>query len=256
VPSESMILNAPDGTQLDATLVTPDGRLSGVVVLAHGITGDKDEHGKYERLANQLAEHGLSSLRFSYRGHGHSEGRQLGVSIGGEISDLYTALRFAESLQVPISIVAFSFGAVSTLAVSRSMSRLIRRIVLWSPVLDLHGTFFEPHAEWGRWNFGHQNIERAIASSRLTVDDRFDLSAALFIEMQNYDFKSYLGALTIPTFVAHGTNDECVSFEISRQSCRQNSNVTFLPLSGANHDFDDPDDEDLLRDSTVEFLRS
>jgi uncharacterized protein len=256
VPSESMILNAPDGTRLDATLVTPDSPLAGMVVLAHGITGDKDEHGKYARLANDLAGQGLSSLRFSFRGHGLSEGGQLGVSIGGEISDLYTALRFAESLQVPISIVAFSFGAVSTLAVSRSMSRLIQRIVLWSPVLDLHGTFFEPHAEWGQSNFGRQNIERAIASSRLTVDDRFDLSAALFIEMQNYDFKSYLSALTIPAFVAHGTEDECVSFDVTKQSCATNSHVTFLSLAGANHDFDDPDIEDLLRRRTVEFLRS
>jgi len=256
VLSESMILIAPDGTRLDATLVTPDSPPSGMVVLAHGITGDKDEHGKYERLANDLAGHGLSSLRFSFRGHGLSEGGQLGVSIGGEISDLYTALRFAESSQVPISIVAFSFGAVSTLAVSRSMSHRIHRIALWSPVLDLHATFFEPHAEWGRTNFGHQNLERAIESSQLTVDGRFDLSAALFIEMQNYGFTSYLSALTIPTFVVHGTEDECVSFDVTQQSCAPNSNVTFLSLPGANHDFDDPAIEDLLRRRTVEFLCS
>lgn len=248
-----MTITAADGTRLDAVLVTPSSPLVGTVVLVHGITGDKEEHGKYERLADDLKSHNLASLRFSFRGHGRSEKGQLGVSIGGEISDLFAALTFARTVRTPVSVVAYSFGAVSTLSIAMTTS-LIERLVLWSPVLDLRDTFLEPTSEWGRQYYGRRLISEAMNDGYLNVHGDFKLPAPLFVEMENYNMKPAVQALTVPTLVIHGTDDECVSFDIAKRAAASNANVTFLAAIGSDHGFDDPEVDDFFRSNSVRFI--
>jgi alpha/beta superfamily hydrolase len=51
-----------------------------------------DEGGMFVRLADRLAAKGFDLLRFSFRGHGHSGGTQIGLTIAGEMLDLQAAL--------------------------------------------------------------------------------------------------------------------------------------------------------------------
>ncbi|MDQ4130653.1 MAG: lysophospholipase [Actinomycetota bacterium] len=63
-----------DGVSLDATRTKPEGAQRGRVLLLHGITSEKDEEGKYERLAERLARDGFESLRFSFRATAQAAG--------------------------------------------------------------------------------------------------------------------------------------------------------------------------------------
>jgi alpha-beta hydrolase superfamily lysophospholipase len=54
----------------------------------------------------------------------------------------------------PLSIVATSFGAVSTALSLRCLDARLHGLVLWCPVLDVRHTFIEPELPWGLENFG------------------------------------------------------------------------------------------------------
>lgn len=244
-----------DGIELDATLCRPDGRSAGSVVLVHGITADKDENGLHRRLAHALAERGRESLRFSFRGHGESGGEQLGVTIAGEMNDLLSVLNSATLERASCSIVASSFGAVSTVALLGGMrAHRVDRLVLWYPVLDLADTFLEPHLPWGRANFGADMLAAAQVDGSLKVEDSFALPYALFAEMRSYDISSDFAALDTPTLVIHGTADGVVSFDIARRAGKTRPSASLIAVEGADHGFRRREEAELAIRETVAYL--
>jgi uncharacterized protein len=64
---------------------------STLVVLGHGVTGNKDRPLLVE-LANQLSRTGIHALRFSFAGNGASDGRFEEATISKEIEDLGAVL--------------------------------------------------------------------------------------------------------------------------------------------------------------------
>ena len=79
--------SAQDDMDYDEYTVTLDGEIAGVVVqpsgdgpfpavlMLHGFASSKDEvGGMYQRLAAQLGEQGIASLRIDFRGWGESGG--------------------------------------------------------------------------------------------------------------------------------------------------------------------------------------
>ncbi|MGY2125906.1 alpha/beta hydrolase [Nocardia gipuzkoensis] len=146
---EDITVRSVDGVRLDTALhpaSSSTGR--GVVLLVHGITVDMDEGGgMFIRLAEQLDAAGFNVVRFSFRGHGNSGGTPRGVTVAGECLDLQAAVEAVrERFPGPLSIVAASFGAVSTTLSLPWLESTLHRLVLWNPVLDLRRTFVEP--EW------------------------------------------------------------------------------------------------------------
>jgi len=243
-----------DDLRLDAVRVTPSGPSTGIALLVHGITADRDEGGMYRRLAESLADGGLESVRFSFRGHGSSGGTQRGVTIAGEIMDVVAALKYCSATNEPVSIVASSFGAVSVLSLLRRFRPAVSRLVLWNPVLDLRNTFLEPDLPWGIANFGRQRLDSLPYDGGLRVDGGFELSATFFDEMSLYDPASCFASVDLPSLVIHGSRDEYVSFEIAKKVCSANQACTFLEVPNADHGFDQPDEERIAIEATVRFL--
>ena len=67
-----------DGIRLRGTLVIPSEVSANPTVLVHGGGVTRHEGGFFTRLASRLAEGGIPSLRFDFRGHGESERRARG----------------------------------------------------------------------------------------------------------------------------------------------------------------------------------
>jgi alpha/beta superfamily hydrolase len=95
--------------------VPAQGRLPGAVVLCHPhplYGGDMDNH-IVVSVAQNCAAHGLTTLRFNFRGVGDSEGRFAdGV---GEVLDLKAALEWLRDQlgpDVPLGLVGYSFGSL------------------------------------------------------------------------------------------------------------------------------------------------
>lgn len=79
------------GELLDFTYHAGATEVSTLVVLGHGVTGNKDRPLLVE-LANQLAQIGVHAVRLSFSGNGSSEGRFVDSTVSKEVEDLGAVL--------------------------------------------------------------------------------------------------------------------------------------------------------------------
>lgn len=247
---------AADGVRLDAVWHSPVGdRERGAVVLAHGISVDMDEGGMFRRLAEGLTDEGFGVLRFSFRGHGRSGGSPRGVTIAGEMLDLQASVEHvAKRFDGPLSVVAASFGAVSTCISLPYLERNLRALVLWNPVLDLQRTFIEPSLPWGVENFGPP--QQALLSSQgfLLLDGTFEVGRVLFEEMRHYrPLERFIGS-RVPALLVHGDRDSAVSYDIAFAAAQARYGCEFHTVAGSDHGFDTREREDEAIAVTMSWL--
>src|SRR3954465_2689602 len=79
------------GEKTDFTFPTGKKESDTIVVLGHGVTGNKDRP-FLVTLAEELAKGGLNTLRFSFSGNGGSAGRFIDSNISKEVEDLGAVL--------------------------------------------------------------------------------------------------------------------------------------------------------------------
>jgi len=248
-------VQAADGVRLHTTWHSPVGdHVLGAVVLAHGITADMDEGGMFRRLAEGLASQGFGVLRFSFRGHGCSGGTQRGVTIAGEMLDLQAAIdHIAERFDNPMSIVAASFGAVSTCMSLPYLEENMRSLVLWNPVLDLQRTFINPNLPWGLKNFGPAQRALLLSQGFLLIDETFALGRVLFEEIRCYHPLEQFIRSRVPAMIVHGDRDSVVSYEVAREAA-QARGCDLHTVVGSDHGFDSREREDEAIAVTVSWL--
>jgi uncharacterized protein len=252
---EPVTLTAVDGTLLDGAVHRPLKDSLGTVVQVHGITVDKDEGGMFVRLADRLAHSGFLVLRFSFRGHGRSGGMSKGVTIAGEMLDLQAALDYVEAVcPGRLSIVAASFGAVSTLLSLPYLADRLESLVLWNPVLDLRRTFLQPELPWGVENFGSAQQELLQRQGYLLVDGEFALGRVLFEEFRNYRPVEHFLTAGQPALVVHGDKDSYVSYDIAKNAAQARKNCRFYTVEGSDHGFDSRAREDEAIEVSAEWL--
>ncbi|MFE9575321.1 alpha/beta hydrolase family protein [Nocardia sp. NPDC006044] len=246
-----------DGIRLDAAVhPAQSGASRGVVLLVHGITVDMDEGGgMFVRLAERLSAAGFEVVRFSFRGHGASGGTQRGVTIAGECLDLQAAVSYVQQrFTGRLSIVAASFGAVSTALSLPWLADGLHRLVLWNPVLDLRHTFLEPELAWGVENFGPQQQKHLQDSGFLRVDGEFELGRVLFGEFEVYRPTEQLLASAIPMLIVHGDQDTAVSYTVAAELARTRPDTLLHTVVGSDHGFDSREREDEAIEVTVDWL--
>lgn len=235
-----------DSIPLDAALHPPKTSESkGTIIQAHGITVDKDEGGMFMRLAEALSDKGFTVIRFSYRGHGKSGGTPLGVTVAGEMVDLQSVIEHAlDTHPAPISIVAASFGAVSSSLLLPWVGDRIDSLVLWNPVLDLRHTFLDPELPWGLENFSHEQQQELSDRGRLFIDGEFPVSHIMWREFSLYDPLRSYSASSVPSLVIHGDRDTYVSYDIAYSTASARANTDFHTVQGSDHGFDSAERED------------
>ncbi|WP_019928566.1 alpha/beta hydrolase [Nocardia sp. BMG111209] len=246
-----------DGIRLEAALhPAVSSPCRGVVLLVHGVTVDMDEGGgMFVRLAERLVAAGFDVARFSFRGHGGSGGTQRGVTIAGECLDLQAAVTLvAERFTGPVSVVAASFGAVSTALSLPWLEDRLHRLVLWNPVLDLRHTFLAPELPWGVENFGPEAQERLRDRGFLVVDGAFELGRVLFCEFDRYRPSEQFLASSVPALIVHGDKDSAVSYPIAADAAGRREKVLLHTISGSDHGFDSREREDEAISVTTDWL--
>lgn len=255
-------ITTADGLSLAVSTRSAGEHSHGSVLLAHGITQDMDEGGMFVRLTDCLTDAGFDVLRFSYRGHGESDGRPAGVTVGGELLDFERAFEELRArFDPPHFVVAKSFGAVST---SCSLPRYqddIAGVVFWNPAVDLEGTFLEPKAAWGRDWFTGAELATLRERGSLRIAPEFEMGRVLYEELSRYDPAARFRESDVPALVVHGTADEIVPYEDARRVAREKG-ADFHTVEGGDHGFVKPDegpvDPDAPREQdrrTVAWLR-
>lgn len=245
-----------DGVRLDAVMHPPKAeRQRGSVVLVHGIGATMSENGRFIRLADVLARGGLCVLRFSFRGHGGSGGSQRGVTVAGEMLDLQAAVEYLTQRDPRrLSIVAASFGAVSTLLSLPWLGDRLDRLVLWNPVLDLRRTFVEPELPRIQRSFGTDQQKLLYGQGFVPMDDGFEVGWVLFEELRQRRPLDHLLEGAVPTLIVHGDRDTAVSYEIAEAAAAASPTTELHTVRGSDHGFDTAEHADEAINVTADWL--
>jgi pimeloyl-ACP methyl ester carboxylesterase len=247
------VFYAADGTELRGTLNDASLNRGAGVVIAHGLTVEREEDGVFTHLAAELARAGLPSFRFDFRGHGKSGGRSVDMTVAGEALDLSAAIDLAVKLGMgKVGVVAASFagGAASLVVPSR---REVGALVMWNAVVDFE-PIFNPHNPDARefWNGARETARKNGFVE--AGPGGFRLGRALMEEMGTFRPADLLAGLKIPVQFIHGDIDALVPWSASSALSKRIPGSVMETLKGAGHGFHNERDKKESCRLAVEFL--
>ncbi len=229
-----------DGLKLVGIVDEPKNSNGKAIILAHGITVDKEEEGIFTELSRLLSENEFTVLRFDFRGHGESEGKSVDMTIAGELNDLEAAISEVESKGYKeIGLLGASFGGgIAALYVSKNQNRT-KALCLWNPCLNYDHCFLNPVTPWIRSRKAHMRKDFEEKGWTTLGSRNFVIGKQLFDEMENVFPYESLKNITIPTVIVHGTNDTYVPYEDSTSYVKNLQRGELISLEDAEHGFQD-----------------
>jgi len=210
------------GERLDYTF-HPGTADEHIVVLGHGVTGNKDRPFLIA-LAKGLAAAGIPVLRFSFAGNGDSEGRFEEATVSKEVEDLGAVLSALEDRTV--CFVGHSMGgAVGVLRASQDAR--IRYLISLAGMVDTRG-------------FAHREFADVTPDKGCMWEEpTCPLSQAYIDDMNQIDtVVAKASQITVPWLLVHGTEDDVVPIQDSRDIfTRANEPKQLVEIPGADHVF-------------------
>ena len=213
------------GEQLDYTFHEGEKGSKNIVVLGHGVTGNKDRP-FVVALGEGLAAAGIPALRFSFSGNGTSEGNFTDSTISKEVDDLGAVLDHLN--EYTVCYVGHSMGgAVGVLRASED-----KRIQLLVSLAGMVHTKAFAQREFGDVtpDEGFMWDEPDCPLSQAYMDDLTQINTVVDLSPQ----------ITIPWLLVHGDEDDIVPIKDSHDIlAKANSQAQLITLEGANHVFSD-----------------
>ena len=213
------------GERLDYAFHEGERGAKNIVVLGHGVTGNKDRP-FIVALAEGLAAVGIPALRFSFSGNGASEGRFIDSTISKEVDDLCVVLDRLNDYA--ICYVGHSMGgAVGVLRASEDS-----RIQLLVSLAGMVHTKAFAQREFGDVtpDEGFMWDEPDCPLSQVYMDDLTQINTVVDRAPQ----------ITVPWLLVHGDEDDVVPIEDSHDILeRVDGQAQLITLEGASHVFSD-----------------
>jgi uncharacterized protein len=243
-----------DGLHLAGTVVLPPGELAGAAVLVHGGGVTREEGGFFTRLALGMAAAGIASLRFDFRAHGASEGRQEDVTLAGIVNDIRAAvgqLQLVLGDEAPVSLIGASFGGGITAYFAARYPERVRRLVLINPLLKYKKRFIDDKSYWHN-DYIDEDAGADLAAHRFVAHSpTFKLGRALLNEVFYLHPHMALGEIEAPTLFIHGTRDTFIPVESSCWGVEQiRAEARLIAIDGAQHGIAVHDDPQYLDPQT------
>ncbi len=233
-----------------ATIATAPGPRRLAILLHGGPGGEKDgPEGLYVDLAKALAQAGISSVRFDFRGCGQSTGHYRDMTMARQNAELAAVRRFIDAELAPdvVALVGESYGA--TIGIRGLDAGYQALVLLWPCVCLLDGAF-ESYVT-------PENLRQA-KDDGFIVEDGEQIGLAFLDEILTVgDVTAPLREFsTVPTLFVHGEADAEVPFA---QSVRAAEIVTgpvrLVPVPGGDHCLVEPTEREIVRRETVAWLQ-
>lgn len=254
---DKITFKSKDDLSLSGIWHLPKDKTTKAIVLAHGITVDKDEDGVFIRLANALQKNGYAVFRFDFRGHGESEGKSIDMTIRGEVLDLESSITEVKgSGYNEIGLLGASFGGGSATLFTSKHQQDIKCLCLWNPVLNYDHTFLNPTLPWIRKKKEHMMKDIQQKGWTTLGSRKFVIGKPLFDDMAKLQPFKALKSIKAPTIIIHGTNDTKVPYEDSKEYVTLLTSGTLVTVDGAEHGFHETGETDKAIDATIKFFQA
>lgn len=213
------------GERLDYSFHRGEASSKRIVVLGHGVTGNKDRP-FVAALANGLAASGIPVLRFSFSGNGDSEGEFTDSTISKEVEDLGSVLDAMSGYSVCYAGHSMG-GAVGVLRASRD-----KRIKLLVSLAGMVHT-----KTFAQTEFGDETPDEGFMWDKPDCP----LSSTYMEDMaQIGSVVGRASQISVPWLLVHGTEDDVVPIGESREIFKNaNEPKELIELAGADHVFSD-----------------
>lgn len=214
-----------------------------LLILAHGITTNKDEDGIYTRFARRMLAASFDSIRFDFRGHGDSAWKPIDVTACGEILDFMTVYDWAARQGYEgIHLLATSFGAsIALLAVQTFDLSAVRSLVMWNPVINYRNTFIEATVEWGKEFFNQKAINELVHRPYTIIPETgFRFGPRMTVELLLLHPEEATKKLRVPFLIVHGGEDTMVPASDARRFwLAAKRRGQYVEVPGVDHGFED-----------------
>ena len=211
------------GETIDYTFHVSDMSVRQVVVIGHGVTGNKDRPFVIA-LAEGLKEAGVNALRFSFSGNGESEGQFEESTVSKEVDDLISVIDTLKNWHVTYAGHSMG-GAVGVLA-ARQDTRIQRLISLAGMV----------HTEaFAQREFADIKPDHGF----MWEEETCPLSQTYMNDMKTIGSVIEKGAgIKVPWLIIHGTEDDVVPIQDSKDMLQKAPpRVDFVEIPGSDHVF-------------------
>jgi pimeloyl-ACP methyl ester carboxylesterase len=246
-PSTTITVRTLDGLHLAGTLIAPEVPSDAGVVLVHGAGVTREEGSFFTRLADGLAEVGVSSLRYDLRGHGESDGRQEEVTLSAHLNDIRVGLarmRQAITGAGRTSLLGTSFGGGLAAYYAAQQPTGLARLVLLNPQLNYKSRYIDQKPHWSSDFLDDETARVLSEQGYISHRPGVKHGRALLNEVFWLQPHVVLDQITAPTLIVHGTKDTFIPIESSRAATRQlQVEHKLVEIDGAQHGFavhDDP----------------
>ena len=212
----------------------PKGEKLPVAIVSHGFMAWQDTVRQYAR---ELARMGYCAYCFDFCGgsvmkKGKSDGATTDMSVLTEVQDLEAVIGYVQSLPYngkTLLLMGCSQGGFVSALVAARYPELVDKLVLFYPALCI-----PDDARAGKMMFAKfdpKNIPEQINCGPMKLGRCY---VADVIEMDPYgQIKSYRG----PVLIVHGTKDNIVKLDYSRQAQRSYPNAQLHIIEGGAHGF-------------------
>jgi pimeloyl-ACP methyl ester carboxylesterase len=178
----------------------PDAKA--VVVLAHGMSSDRQSRGRFIQIAEALNASGFSAFAFDFAGCGESADTL--ITPKSLLQDLHDTLKYAQGFAKPLAIWGHSLGSITSL---RGWLPDVHTMVLtgvgagpltydWNTLLSS-----EQLESW------HEKGEVLYPSSS-SCRPYILLSSAVLENFSNFGARAILGRIQTPVLMVNGDDDE------------------------------------------------
>ena len=232
---KNVLIKTTDNLNLSAIIEETDNK-DKIMIMCHGIRGQKYERGVFPDLAEELLKIGVASIRFDFRGHGESEGLDKDVTITKEKEDIESVIKYLKELgykEIILEASSFATAAASLIDYSKYD---IKALVIWYGCPDLEIT------KQGNL-FSLENKEIAerdgfYTSKSVSTGKDFRFGKALFDEVYSIKLYENLSKLDLPIIFVHGKLDEVVPYEYVVKASEMCKNAQLELIENGNHNFD------------------
>lgn len=253
---KKVIFYTTDNLKLTGLWHLPHKPANKVVILAHGITTDKDDAGSFINLYKFLIKNGYAVFRFDFRGSGESEGKSMDMTVAGEIADLSAAVDLVQKAGFKKTfLLAASFGGSIAAFYTASHINFLDGLCLWNPVLNYKHTFIKPTLPWIIDKVGHMRAEIAKQGWTTLGSRKFVIGRQLWNEWKKLKPYQYLNKIKIPTRIIHADTDTYVPFSDSKKYVYNLLKGDLITVKNGEHGFHGEEDGQMeAHQATLEFF--